>query len=163
MTLVVLGGLAACSEAGQKQEYSVPTSLCGVPVDQAALSHLLPPGKRVASQEKTPVPSRHRCQVNVDQKAALMASQEWWEEGAGVVDVARGIPQLKSAKLTGDGKSLITATGAVKSARCSGTQHPGHSLFVTVQVYADDVDDATAMEKFVTAYTRSVEKSAACR
>ncbi|MER6849425.1 MULTISPECIES: hypothetical protein [Streptomyces] len=163
MMLVVLGCLASCSKADQKQEYRVPKSLCGISVDQGALSQLLPPGKKISFQEKNPVPSRARCQVNVDQKAALMSSQEWWEEGTDIVEVAQGIPQLKSAKLTGDGNYLLTGSGAVKKAHCSSADHPGRELFVTVQAYADEVDDSAAMERLITAYTRSVENSAACR
>jgi hypothetical protein len=75
--------------------------------------------------------------VNVDGKAALMASQEWWEGGVVIAEVAKGIPQLDSARLTDDGHYLQTGTGAAKKARCSSAEHPGQDLFVTVQVYAD--------------------------
>jgi hypothetical protein len=163
MMLLVLGCLAGCSEADQKQEYRVPKSLCGISIDQGALSQLLPPGRKISFEEKNPVPSRKRCQLNVDQKAALMSSQEWWEEGTNIVEVAQGIPQLKSAKLTGDGNYLLTGSGAAKKAHCSSVEHPGRDLFVTVQAYADKVDDSVAMERMITAYTRSVENSAACR
>ncbi|MGW8064369.1 hypothetical protein ACVV2G_19360 [Streptomyces ziwulingensis] len=163
MTLAVLGCLGGCTEADQNQEYDVPKSLCGISVDREALSQLLPPGGKITIEEKNPVPTRDRCQVNIDEKAALMASQEWWEEGANVVDVAKGIPQLKSAKLTNDDSYLLTGKGAARKAQCSSEGNPGHDLFLTVQVYADGVNDPTAMERMITTYTRSAEDSLACR
>ncbi|WP_143660620.1 hypothetical protein [Streptomyces sp. JHA26] len=160
---MLFGFLAGCAGTDGERDYGVPAELCGVPVDREAVSRLLPSGEQIAVREKNPVPSRHRCQVNIDGKVALVASREWWEDGAGIVDVARGVPQLKSAKLTEDDSYLLTGTAAAKKVLCSSTEHPGHRLFVTVQVYADGVNDSAAVEKVMTSYARSVEDSAACR
>lgn len=101
--------------------------------------------------------------MNVDGKAALRVSQEWWEEGDTVVDVAKGVPQVKSAELTDDSDSLLTGTGGVQRAHCADSERPGHILFTTAQVYADGVDDSAAMRELITEYTRAVEESAVCR
>ncbi|MCG8964746.1 hypothetical protein [Streptomyces sp. CL12-4] len=163
VTLTLFGALAGCADTGGETEYAAPKDLCGISVQQDALVQLLPSGDEIEVQEKNPVPSRKRCQVNVDGRAALMASQEWWEEGDSIVDVARGIPQLKSAELRDDERYLQTGTGAVKRAECVSTEHPGHHLFVSVQVYGDGVDDAAAVKKAITSYAQAVEKSAACQ
>ncbi|MER7193328.1 hypothetical protein [Streptomyces flaveolus] len=163
VTLTLSGALAGCTDTGGETEYTAPKDLCGIPVQQDALVQLLPSGDEIDVQEKNPVPSRKRCQVNVDGKAALTASQEWWEDGDSIVDVAKGFPQLKSAKLGDDERYLQTGTGAVKQAECVSTEHPGHHLFVSVQVYGDGVDDAAAVRTTITAYAQAVEKSAACQ
>ncbi|MEU6104888.1 hypothetical protein [Streptomyces flaveolus] len=162
-TLTLSPALAGCTDAGSETEYASSKDLCGIPVHQDALAQLLPPGKEVEVQEKNPVPSRTRCQVNVDGKVALMASQEWWENGDSIVDVAEGLPQVKSAGL-GEGEDYLqTGTGAVKRADCVSAEHPGRQLFVSIQVYDDGVDDPTAVKETITAYGQAVETSAACR
>lgn len=146
-----------------EKDYDVPDSLCGISLNPSPIGELLPPGNKIDVQEKNPVPSRKRCQVNVDGKVALMVSREWWPEGDTVVDVAKGVPQVKSAVLTDDSDSLLTGTGAVQQVRCSNSERPEHILFATAQVYADGVNDSAAMEELITAYTRAVERSAVCR
>jgi hypothetical protein len=163
VTLALSGALAGCTGARGDTEYAAPEDLCGIPVRQDALAQLLPPGKEIDVQEKNPVPSRTRCQVNVDGKVALMASQQWWEDGDSIVDVAKGIPQLKSAESRGDERYLQTGTGAVKQAECVSAEHAAHHLFVSVQVYGDGVDDAAAVKTTITSYAQAVEKSAACQ
>ncbi|MGW9496861.1 hypothetical protein ACWG5P_21135 [Streptomyces prasinus] len=163
LALTTVGVLAGCSGSDEGKNYAVPKSLCGVSLESALIDELLPSGNKVDVQEKNPGPSRKRCQVIVDGKAALEVSQEWWPEGDTVVDVAQGVPQVKSAVLTDDSDFLLTGTGAVQQARCASSERPDHVLFITAQVYADGVDDSEAMQKLITAYTRAVEGSAVCR
>ncbi|MER5843494.1 hypothetical protein ABT099_25000 [Streptomyces prasinus] len=163
LALTAVGVLAGCSGSDEGKNYAVPESLCGVSLDSGLIDELLPSGNKIDVQEKNPGPSRKRCQVNVDGKAALEVSQEWWQEGDTVVDVAQGVPQVKSAVLTDDSDFLLTGTGAVQQARCASSERPGRVLFTTAQVYADGVDDSEAMQKLITAYTRAVEGSAVCR
>lgn len=111
VTLATVGVLVGCSTSDEGKNYDVPESLCGTSLDSGTIVELLPPGNKIDVQENNPVPSRKRCQVNVDGKAALRVSQEWWEEGDTVVDVAKGVPQVKSAELTDDSDSLLTGTG----------------------------------------------------
>jgi hypothetical protein len=161
--LAVLGVLAGCSGSEETKENDVPKALCGVPVDQDLVSAFLPSGKEIAVQEKNPVPSRKRCQVNIDGKAALTASQEWWEARDGIAIVADAHPQLESAKSTPDGRFLYSGTGAVgKVTSCTNPDHPGHVLYTAVQVYDEDQQDAAAMKRLIADYTRSTEKSGAC-
>lgn len=162
LLVTAFGTLVGCSGSEEK-EYDVPKALCGVTVDPVLVSELLPAGKTIEVQEKDPVPSRNNCQVNVDGHAALILSQEWWEEGDRISDVARSVPQLESAKLTED-DFIHSGTGAAMRAEsCISQDHPDHTLFTTLEVHADGVDDADATKKLITAYTQAVEDSDACR
>ncbi|MFD4261534.1 hypothetical protein ACFWR9_28895 [Streptomyces sp. NPDC058534] len=163
MALTALCTLAGCSESEPERAYDAPDALCGTRVDQSTVSQLLPPGKELDVQEKNPVPSRKRCQVNVDGEAALRVSQEWWKHGSGVADVAKGIPQLETATLTDDNEFMQTGTAAAKRARCDSPEHGDGTLFVTVQVYADGVDDPAAVKRLATSYAHAVEGSLMCR
>lgn len=161
--MALMAVLSGCSGGEPESSYEVPEELCGTPVGQDVLSRLLPAGKKINVQEKTPVPSRLRCQVNVDGEAALRVSQEWWKKGSSITDVARGVPQLDSAALTDSEAFLQSGTGAAQHARCKSTEHGDQSLFVTVQIYSEDIADPAAVKKFVTSYTQAVEDSPSCR
>jgi hypothetical protein len=161
--LAVFGALAGCSGSEGTKEYDVPKALCGVPVDQDLVSAFLPSGKKIAVQEKNPVPSRRRCQVNIDGKAALTASQEWWETRDEITTVADAHPELESAKSSPDGRFLYSGTGAVaKVTPCTSPGHPGHVLYTAVQVHDVDRQDAAAMRKLIANYTEGVRGSRAC-
>ncbi|MFD7438970.1 hypothetical protein [Streptomyces sp. NPDC059861] len=157
------GTLVGCSGSDEAKEYDVPHALCGISADPDVVSDLLPTGRTIKVQEKNPVPSRSNCQVNVDGKAALIVSQEWWEEGDSIADVARSVPQLESAKLTDD-DFIQSGTGAVMNASsCTSADHPEHTLFTVLEVHADGVDNADATKELITAYTKAVERSDTCR
>ncbi|GHD43454.1 hypothetical protein [Streptomyces galbus] len=161
---VLVSILVGCSTDSNKKEYASPEALCEVPVDAGVLSKLLPPGEKIAVQERNPTPHRKRCQVNVDGRVALIASQEWWEDGDGIDVVAHAFPQLKSAQLSGDGTSLHTGTGALRKVEaCGRAGYSGYTLFTAIQVYARDVDDSVAVKKLIDDYTDGVVASATCR
>lgn len=161
---VLVGILVGCSAGSDEREYAAPEALCGVPVDTGVLSKLLPPGEKIDVQERNPTPHRKRCQVNVDGSVALVASQEWWEDGDGIDVVADAFPQVESAQLTDDSTSLHTGTGALKKVEaCDKVGYSGYTLFTAIQVYARGVDDSVAVEKLIGDYTSGVEASATCR
>jgi hypothetical protein len=162
--LAVFGTLVGCSESGEQKEYDTPSALCNVPVDRDLVSSLLPPGKKISIQEKNPVPSRSRCQVDVDGKVALIASQEWWGKEESINDVADAHPQLESAELTDDNALLFTGTGAVERVKsCVDPNHPDHVLYTAIQVYTSAQEDASSVRKLISEYTKEVELSSKCR
>ncbi|MFS4107038.1 hypothetical protein [Streptomyces sp. PD-S100-1] len=165
LAFAALGALVVgCSGASAAKEYEVPKSLCGVSVDPKVLGRLLPPGKKIDLREKNPVPSRKRCQVDVDGEIALMASQEWWEDTDSLVDVADAHPRLDTAKPTDSHLYLSSGTGAVGRVKnCASPDHAEHTLYAVIEVYAKDVDDAAAVKKLITAYTAAVEGEKNCR
>lgn len=158
---MALMALAGCSEAKPERSYDVPDQLCGTPVDRESISSVLPAGKNLDVNKKTPVPSRQRCQVTVDNQLALRVSQEWWKTGSNVTDVAKGVPQLDSVELTDSEEFLQSDTGAARRAHCKSVEHRNQTLFVTVQLYSD-VEDAAAVKKLTDSYTRAVEDSTMC-
>jgi hypothetical protein len=163
LLVAAFGMVVGCSGSDDKKEYDVPGALCGVSVDPALVSDVLPAGKTVEVRENKPVPSRNNCQVNVDGEAALIMSQEWWEKEDGISDVARSVPQLESAKPTDD-DSVHSGTGAaMRATSCKAPDRPEHSLFTTLEIHADGVDDAEAVQELITAYTHAVENSDTCR
>ncbi|MFE1458427.1 hypothetical protein ACFW7K_26975 [Streptomyces sp. NPDC058735] len=103
--------------------------------------------------------------MNVDGKAALIASQEWWEDSDTIVDVAASVPQLESARLTDDSGTYISSgTGAVmRVTGCINPGHPDHALFTALEIHADGVDNDGAVKKLISSYTQSVAGSNACR
>ncbi|WP_112469551.1 hypothetical protein [Streptomyces triticisoli] len=165
LILTALGALVVgCSRASEVKEYDVPKSLCGVSVAPELLARLLPSGQEVDVQEKNPVPSRKRCQVDVDGKIALMASQEWWGKTDSLIDVANAHPKLDSAQPTDSYVYLSSGTGAVGRVKnCASPDHTEHTLYAVIEVYAKDVNDAAAMKKLITDYTEVVETGETCR
>ncbi|MFE9839272.1 hypothetical protein ACFYP4_29665 [Streptomyces sp. NPDC005551] len=161
--LATIGLLVGCSGAEENKEYDVPKALCGVSVDQNLVSTFLPPGKKITVREKNPVPSRKRCQVNIDGEVALMVSQEWWEKRDSIAVVADAHPQLESAESTDDGLYFYSGTGGVgKVKSCVSPEHPGHVLYTAAQVYDSDRQGKAAMKKFIASYTKAVRASDVC-
>ncbi|MEU0070366.1 hypothetical protein ABZ027_12595 [Streptomyces sp. NPDC006332] len=162
--LATLGTLVGCSGSNEAQEYDVPKNLCGVSVDPQLISKLLPPGKTVEVRERNPVPSRKRCQINIDGKAALIASREWWEKEDSINDVADAHPQLESAQSGDNNTYLYSDTGGVERVNsCVNRDHAKHTLFTAIQAYGKSVNDADAVKKLMRAYTRAVENSDECQ
>ncbi|MFD5076992.1 hypothetical protein [Streptomyces sp. NPDC058371] len=162
--LVAFGTLVGCSASTEKKEYDVPKALCGVSMDRDLVSGFLPAGKKIDIQEKNPVPSRERCQVNIDGKVALVASQEWWQKGDNITDVADAHPQLDSVQPTANGTYVISGTGGVARAKsCTSPDHVDHVLYTAMQVYTPEQRDASAMKRLITRYTKEVERSSKCQ
>ncbi|MGV9560455.1 hypothetical protein [Streptomyces sp. NPDC003522] len=162
--LAVFGTLVGCSGSGGQKEYGAPSALCGIPIDSKLILEFLPAGKEINVQEKQPVPSTKRCQVNIDNKWELVASQEWWEETASITEVADAHPQLDSAEPTEDKSVLFTGTGAVARVKnCATVKIPGYALYTALQLRTSDLENGSAMKKLITAYTKEVERSSECR
>ncbi|MDL5204130.1 hypothetical protein [Streptomyces sp. ALI-76-A] len=165
LLLGALGTLVGCSGADGAKEYDPPETLCGIQVDPELVAKLLPAGEEIEIEEKNPVPSRKRCQLNIDGKAALIASQEWWEKEDNIIDVADAHPQLESVQPeNGERPYLYTGTGGVgRTDSCVSRDHPDQNLFTAIQVYGKGVDSSETMKKAITAYTQAVERSNACQ
>ncbi len=165
LLLVALGAFAVgCSEASEAKEYGVPKSLCGVPVASKVLERLLPPGQAIDVQEKSPAPSRKLCQVHVDDRLTLAASQEWWEKTDTLIGVANAHPKLDSAQPTDSYVYLSSGTGAVGRVKdCTSPDHTRHTLYAIIEVHAEGVSDAAAMKELITGYAKAVETGGTCR
>ncbi len=154
--------LLGCSKE-EKREYTLPNSLCRTTVNPDLLSPFLPPGKKLSIHEVTPNGGTQRCNVSVDGKLALVASQVWWEEGGSVAAVASVHAQVDNGEITADEKLLYSGTGAVgKAEGCTDASHPSQALFTVLQVFASGRDDASSMKQLATDYTKQVKVSKNC-
>ncbi|MEU8488260.1 hypothetical protein [Streptomyces sp. NPDC048641] len=71
-----------CTDPAER-EYAVPSSLCGIHIKAAALTPLLPPGKRVSVKPATPVPDViTACEFAVDQLSTVTRAFEPGREDA---------------------------------------------------------------------------------
>ncbi|MCQ4210992.1 DUF3659 domain-containing protein [Streptomyces longispororuber] len=161
---VTMCTLASCSDNSEpERNYAIPKDLCGISIDSTLLTPFLPEGKSIVIREEDPVPSQKNCQVNVDGKVAFIASQEWWEDGDTLAQVAEGNPKLDGAEISEDGRLIYSETGAVSSVDpCTSPDHPKYKLFTSIKAYADGRGSPDAMKRLVSAYTKAVKQSDTC-
>ncbi|WP_143669955.1 hypothetical protein [Streptomyces sp. Ag109_G2-15] len=101
--------------------------------------------------------------MNVDDKWALIANQEWWEEDVPITTLALGNRAVKSGNLSDDGTFIYSGTGAVMRVKgCKKPDRAGHTLYTSIQVRASDLGNAPAMKKLATAYTKAVGNTDEC-
>ncbi|MDX2694024.1 hypothetical protein [Streptomyces ipomoeae] len=164
MVLALFGALVACSRSVEEREYAVPEALCGISVDRDLISKFLPSGKRIDVKEKKPVPSRNRCQVNIDGKVALVMSKEWRERGESINYVAGTHSRIDSTDSTDNGTYVYSDTGGVGRVKfCNRSARSERVLYTVVQVYATGMEDKSSMKSLIMAYTKAVERSGACQ
>lgn len=163
---VVLGsGLSACSGGDDtaKENYTVPTSLCGVTVDPAQVKALLPGGDSLATAISKPNGGTTRCDVSVDGKAALRLAQTWWDRLDTGATVAAAYSGTNDGETTDDYRFVWTGTAGVgKTATCTSPKHPEMRLFTIIQVLDSGIDDKAAMKTLINSYTAAVNRSDAC-
>ncbi|MFB7756845.1 hypothetical protein ACFC18_45825 [Streptomyces sp. NPDC056121] len=156
--------VAGCS-GGKEKEYTLPSSLCGVPTGKEDWSSFLPAGKKVAVRKVIPNGGTNRCQVLVDGKVALVASRIWAAQRDSVAQMANSNVNTDDGTLTHDGRYMYSHTGAVgRVENCADPTHPEQALFSVIQVFASDVEgDASAMKQLITAYTKAVGSTSDCK
>ncbi|WSS28871.1 hypothetical protein OG770_22925 [Streptomyces sp. NBC_01185] len=163
-TVALVSTLSACSgDDAPKKAYTVPTSLCGTPVDPALVKAALPGGESLSSAPSTPNGGTTRCDVSVDGKAALRLTQAWWGERDTGAAVAQGYAHTDGGTTSDDLRFVYAGKAGVgKVASCTSPEHPEQALFAVIQVIDSGIDDQTAMKSLITDYTKAVERSAAC-
>ncbi len=77
---VLAATMSACDSNTSAREYAVPEKLCGVAVDAGDLAPFLPDGKDITVRDESGGGTKV-CEVVVDDKLALRATQAWVEEG----------------------------------------------------------------------------------
>ncbi|THC41809.1 hypothetical protein [Streptomyces sp. A1499] len=155
--------LPACSGKEGKREYSLPRSLCSVDIKAALLDPFMPDGEKITYRLEKPSGGTERCEILVDGKTALRASQVWWGEQGDVTDVASVHAHVESPPVEMDDKYLSSGTGAVGEVdACGDPAHPQQDFFTVIQVFAPDHSDAPAMKKLIGDYTSALENSKRC-
>ncbi|MYQ45499.1 hypothetical protein GTW40_10575 [Streptomyces sp. SID4985] len=163
LLLAVLGS-GGCSSAEAKQEFTVPTSLCGVSVPSEALSRLLPAsGKRVSVQQQGAWDKESPlCEVTVDKHIVLVVSTEWVTAGwsAQHVLVERlGLWQQKSA----DGGAVVYSDRAAASVvKCQDAGVKKFDVSTFIKVLEPGRRDEKAMGQLMRGYNNSLKPQSLC-
>ncbi|MFH9263909.1 hypothetical protein ACH4KN_06535 [Streptomyces sp. NPDC017546] len=157
--------LSACSgDDPPKKAYTVPASLCGIPVDPALVKAALPGGDTLSSTTSKPNGGTGRCNLSVDGKEALSLAQAWWGDGDNAAGVSQGYAETDDGTLSEDERFVFTGKAGVGKtiSSCEMSEHPEQDLYTVVQTRDSGVDDPDAIEKLLIAYTKAVEGSDAC-
>ncbi|MFH8374353.1 hypothetical protein [Streptomyces cyaneofuscatus] len=165
-TVALAATLSACSgDEPPKKAYTVPSSLCGISVDPALVKAALPGGDSLTSAAQKPNGGTVRCNLYVDSKLVLSLAQAWWSEGKTTAAVAPAYPGTKEGTMSEDERFIYSGKAGVGRTvpSCKVSRHPEQDLYVAVETRESGVDDPDAIEKLLTAYTKAVEESPACR
>ncbi|MFJ8842042.1 hypothetical protein ACIRFF_03970 [Streptomyces cyaneofuscatus] len=165
-TVALASTLSACSgDEPPKKAYTVPTSLCGISVDPALVKAVLPGGDSLTSATVKPNGGTVRCNLSVDGKEALSLAQAWWGDRDNAAGVAQGYAHTDNGTLSEDERFVHTGRAGVGKtvSSCEVSEHPEQDLYIVVETRDTGIDDPDAIEKLLIAYTKAVEKSAACR
>ncbi|MEV6474130.1 hypothetical protein [Streptomyces sp. NPDC051657] len=157
--------LAGCSgDEPPKKAYTVPTSLCGIPVDPALVKAALPGGDSLTTATQKPNGGTVRCNLSVDGKLVLSLAQAWWSEGHTTAAVSQAYPGTDDGTMSEDERFIHTGKAGVGKTvpSCKASEHPEQDLYVTVETRDSGVDDPDAIKKLLVAYTKAVEGTAAC-
>ncbi|MFD6798412.1 hypothetical protein ACFWCQ_08105 [Streptomyces cyaneofuscatus] len=143
----------------------MPSSLCGISVDPALVKAALPGGNALSTATQKPNGGTIRCNLYVDSKLVLSLAQAWWSEGKTTAAVAPAYPGTKEGTMSEDERFIYSGKAGVGRTvpSCKVSRHPEQDLYVAVETRESGVDDPDAIEKLLTAYTKAVEESPACR
>lgn len=148
--------LSGCTRSEQARTYSTPHSLCGTTVDADELSKFLPSGDNVSTKA-----TATRCSLSVDGRRIVYTAQEWWNDMT-VFEFAQGMTLDELDHQTDDGHFAYSGNQAFgKTQGCRNGKD--QVLYTAIQATGSKHQDAAAMKKLITAYTRAVERSGACR
>ncbi|MFJ1784197.1 hypothetical protein ACIOML_07770 [Streptomyces anulatus] len=157
--------LSACSGDGPPEKaYTVPTPLCGIPLDPALVKAALPGGDTLSTATVKPNGGTVRCNLSVDGKEALSLAQAWWSQGQTTATVSQGYANTDDGVLSEDERFVHTEKAGVGRtvSSCEVSEHPEQDLYTVVETRDTGVDDPAAIEKLLIAFTKAVEGSAAC-
>lgn len=159
-TLVFL--LAGCSEEGQKRDYTVPDSLCGTVIDSEALASILPGGRKITVRDRS-YSGSNGCEVIVDNKLIVTATQTWMEEGRTTAFIAARQSLDTLDKTAENGRFVYSGNEAFGKTRdCVDTEYK-QELYTVIQADGAEHRDAEAMKRLIVSFTEAVEKSADCK
>lgn len=159
---VLVAALSGCGGDESGRDYAVPEKLCGFAVDAADLGPFLPDGRDISVRQKAGGGTKV-CEVVVDDKLALRATQAWVEEGKTTAYFASS-QSLEAPEHSVEGERFRYSgnQGFGKTRACVDEQHR-QELYTAFQAQGSDHRDADAMKRLITAYTGEVEASPACK
>ncbi|WP_329155016.1 hypothetical protein OHA63_10070 [Streptomyces anulatus] len=165
LSLAAAVALSACpGDDPPEKAYTVPTALCGISLDSALVKAALPGGDTLSTATTKPNGGTVRCNVSVDGKEALSLAQAWWSQGQTAAAVSQGYANTDDGVVSKDERFVHTekAGGGKTVSSCEVSEHPEQDLYTVVETRDTGVDDPAAIEKLLVAFTKPVERSAAC-
>lgn len=159
---VLVAALSGCDGDESERDYAVPQDLCGVAVDAGDLGPFLPDGKEITVRDKSGGGTKV-CEVVVDDKLALRATQAWVEEGKTTAYFASSQSLEAPEHSAEDERFRYSGNEAFgKTEGCVDTEQR-QELYTAVQAQSSEHKDADAMKRLITAYTDEVEASPSCK
>ncbi|MEU0340211.1 hypothetical protein ABZ092_14815 [Streptomyces bobili] len=123
---------AGCANKG----LDVPSTFCGAPVKQSALSPLLPDGDDLKSQQTEPAPSEIDCSLHIDGVQVLDTLIRRIDEPLSPEDWTTALSKYDKASkrsVSFPGTAVIGSDGARVTAKCEG----GESNFLLFNITFD--------------------------
>lgn len=166
--LVATAALAAVAGCGSSRDYTVPDSLCGVPVRSADVAPLLPDGGNLKRDRYPSTPEAPRCTVFIDDKQVIRLAGDFAEPQTDPFKVnesgllSQGHPE--QVKNIGD-RATLTDHGALAVTECT---HKGKRMQYVIELdLATDTPEKTAdrrsaVLKFFRAYVPVAAKKQGC-
>ena len=166
---VMLAGtlaVSACSggEGGEKK-YKTPSAFCGISLNPELLDPFLPGGNSISVKPSSPNGGTDRCDLVIDGDVSVRQTQTWWGYGESASTVAAAYARMDDGQVTDDNRYFYSGTGAVgkTTASCKSSDHTDQNLYAVIQVFTHGRSDSGAMKRLITAYTKALEDSDACR
>ncbi|MEU6594757.1 hypothetical protein ABZ923_37115 [Streptomyces sp. NPDC046881] len=163
MTAALLVALSGCGGHEEKREYAIPSSFCGIPVDQDELAPFMPSGRKLTIKKDVPDSLSSVCQVRVDSRLAVEFKQMWLTSSSTAYFVGGQADSRLDREAEG-GRFLYSGWEAFGRTReCRHEKLPGGTIFTAIQMQSPDHQDADAMRKLIAAYTTAVENTDICK
>ncbi|MBT2454200.1 hypothetical protein [Streptomyces sp. ISL-86] len=152
--------VAGCSAS---REYAVPAEVCGVPVEQAALEPLLPPGEKLEQSTHASRPGNPRCDLEVDKKSALRLTGDVISLNEDPIEIKNWQLDHPSKIVVGDDARVADAT-VLAVAACS---YQGENRKFVAQAFPPEKTSDVgarreAMTRFMAAYFPAAKKAVGC-
>ncbi|QIJ65062.1 hypothetical protein [Streptomyces sp. JB150] len=153
--------LSSCGTDEPERDYAVPAELCGISLASDDLTPFLPTGEDLEVREKK-ASGVTTCHVIVDKKLIVTATQAWLKEGKNTSYFAYSRSLGTQENVAKDGRFRYSGNEAFgKTNGCVDSRY-GRELYTAVQAQGSEHENADAMKRLITSYTREVEASAAC-
>ncbi|MDX3570688.1 hypothetical protein [Streptomyces sp. ID05-47C] len=161
LTTSLLLLLSGCSKEEQGRNYTIPRTICSMPVDNEALASILPAGQKITVKDRS-YPGTKGCQVIVDGTLIVTTVQMWVEAGRTAAFVAASQSIDKVDRSAEEGRYQYSAHEAYgKTQGCVDTKHE-QELYAVIQAPSSKHRDPDAMKRLIVSFTKSVEESAEC-
>ncbi|MFD7286191.1 hypothetical protein [Streptomyces sp. NPDC059863] len=164
LAVVLSIGLSGCGD-GEKKDYAIPTSLCGVPVDPQLLDPLLPPGKKIFVEEghyAKGVP-REGCSILIDGDVWLSLYGEWRKAGFTALDAAKDqVVGGGGFNTTPNGDIASWYRGAATAFPCRNKEWGAYSTVAEAVERDGRKANEEALKKFIAPYSKALAEHLPC-